>query len=213
MHWNTVSPQLREILEAAMTENTFSSFRLVGGTALSLQMGHRESIDIDFFTDAEYGTVDFDAIDKYFKSKYNYVDTNSHGKMGMGITYFVGHSETDAVKVDIYYNEPFIRPAVEVGIIRLTAKEDIIAMKLDVIARGGRKKDFWDIHALEEDYDISSMISFYKERYPYGYSEQEILNGLQRFNIADNEPPPLCRLGKHWEFIKLDFVNWVKKTS
>lgn len=35
----------------------FEPFRLVGGTALSLQMGHRLSVDIDLFTDAEYGTL------------------------------------------------------------------------------------------------------------------------------------------------------------
>ena len=31
-----------------------NSFRLVGGTSLSLQIGHRMSVDIDLFTDAVY---------------------------------------------------------------------------------------------------------------------------------------------------------------
>lgn len=36
--------------------DVFNGFRLVGGTALSLQIGHRASIDIDLFSDLEYGT-------------------------------------------------------------------------------------------------------------------------------------------------------------
>lgn len=47
-------------------------FRLIGGTALSLYRGHRMSIDIDLFTDAEYETVDFKAIDTYLRSNFFY---------------------------------------------------------------------------------------------------------------------------------------------
>ena len=48
-----------------MAAEAFAAFRLVGGTALSLYRGHRMSIDIDLFTDAEYDSVDFEAIDTY----------------------------------------------------------------------------------------------------------------------------------------------------
>lgn len=211
MYWNTVTPLLREILEAVMAEHAFKDFRLVGGTSLSLQLGHRESVDIDLFTDADYGSIDFDAIDKYLKNSFDYVDTNLTGPVGMGITYFVGHSEDDSIKVDIYYTDLFIRPVIEEDQIRLAAREDIIAMKLDVIGRGGRKKDFWDLHALHDENSILDMIQFYLERYPYGHSENEIREGLVQFTVADEEPDPICRLGKHWELIKLDFVNWVKE--
>jgi hypothetical protein len=198
-------------MEAFMAAPVFNNFRLVSGTALSLQLGHRESIDIDLFTAAEYGSIDFNEIDKYLKRSYDYVDTNNKGPIGMGITYFVGHSVDDAIKADIYYNEPFIRPVVEAGHIRMAAKEDIIGMKLDVIARGGRKKDFWDIHMLRDEYSIPAMIQLYQERYPYGHTEREIRDGLIRFFAADEEPNPVCHLGKHWELIKLDFVNWARE--
>lgn len=73
MNWNTVTPLLREVLEAIMDAAAFDSFRLVGGTALSLQPGHRESVDIDLFTDAEYGSVNFTAIENFFRHQYAYV--------------------------------------------------------------------------------------------------------------------------------------------
>ena len=62
LFYETVSPLLKSILELLMKEDIFKVFRLVGGTALSLQLGHRKSVDIDLFTEAEYGSVDFDPV-------------------------------------------------------------------------------------------------------------------------------------------------------
>ena len=59
LHFNTVTPLLKTILEDLMKAEEFESFRLVGGTALSLYYGHRMSVDIDLFSDAEYGSLDF----------------------------------------------------------------------------------------------------------------------------------------------------------
>jgi predicted nucleotidyltransferase component of viral defense system len=209
MHWNTVTPLLRHVLELTMTEPIFDSFRLVGGTSLSLQIGHRTSVDIDLFTDADYGTIDFSAIDKFFRDRYHYVDTNQGPEIGMGTSYYIGESEEDSVKIDIYYTDPFIRQAKKENNIRLASIEDIIAMKLDIIGRGGRKKDFWDLHELNTEYDILTMIDLYKERYPYGHSEEDIRAGLVNFLTAEDDFDPICLRGKHWELIKLDFVQWL----
>jgi Nucleotidyl transferase AbiEii toxin, Type IV TA system len=76
MHWNTVTPLLQELLKDIMNSDIFHPFRLVGGTSLSLQIGHRQSVDIDIFTDAEYGSIDFGPIDRFFRDRYTYVATN-----------------------------------------------------------------------------------------------------------------------------------------
>lgn len=60
--YNTVTPLLREILDKLMRAPELSLFRLVGGTSLSLRLGHRESVDIDLFTEQDYGTIDWRAI-------------------------------------------------------------------------------------------------------------------------------------------------------
>ena len=49
LHYNTVTPLLLSILRTCMSAKEFDSFRLVGGTALSLQLGHRMSVDIDLY--------------------------------------------------------------------------------------------------------------------------------------------------------------------
>ncbi|NRT14911.1 hypothetical protein HNP99_001255 [Flavobacterium sp. 28A] len=67
LYYATVNDLLKNSLLQLMQSEIFNDFRLVGGTALSLQIGHRESIDIDLFSDADYGTLDFGSIENYLK--------------------------------------------------------------------------------------------------------------------------------------------------
>jgi Nucleotidyl transferase AbiEii toxin, Type IV TA system len=52
-----------------MQADTFKDFRLVGGTALSLYRGHRLSEDIDLFTDAPYGSIDFGVLTDFMTTR------------------------------------------------------------------------------------------------------------------------------------------------
>src|SRR5690606_12211742 len=149
MFYSTVNEHLRNTLITVMNSSVFNDFRLVGGTALSLQLGHRESIDIDLFTDAAYGSVDFIRLEEILNELFPYVDASSVGEVGFGRSYFVGESPNDAMKLDIYYsNEQFVFPLLIENNVRFASIEEIAAMKFEVIANGGRKKDFWDIHEL-----------------------------------------------------------------
>lgn len=141
LYWNTVSPLLRLALEDLMQQPAFNHFRLVGGTALSLHLGHRMSIDIDIFTDEPYGTINFQPLESYLSANYGYFYKSTHGLIGMGQSYLIGNNIDDNIKQDIYYTDPFIQPAhIEDGI-RLATMEEVAAMKIDVVHRGGRKKD------------------------------------------------------------------------
>lgn len=207
--WNTVEGLLRSVLERTMGRHEFDAFRLVGGTALSLQLGHRVSVDIDLFTDADYGSVNFEAIDTFFKSNYPYVKS-SKGLIGPGGTFYVGENEKHAVKVDMYYEEPFIWEVIEKDNVRLASIKEINAMKLEVVSGEGRKKDFWDLHELADHFDLSAMLGFYKERYPFGHQEEHIRHKLTDFRRAEDDLDPKCLKGKHWEIIKMEIHNWSK---
>ena len=128
--------------------------------------------------------------------------------VGMGASYIVGNSAYESIKLDLFYTDPFIRPIKTIDNIRIASVEDIIAMKLDVIGRNGRKKDFWDLHELHDKYTIEEMLDFYAERYPYSYTREELLQGLANFSLADTEPDPNCLRSKAWPLIKLDFMEW-----
>jgi hypothetical protein len=212
LHWNTVKPILKEVLTALMQDKTFDLFRLVGGTSLSLQLGHRMSDDIDLFTDEPYGSLDFTAIDKFLRKTFKYVSDLAPGPVGMGVSHLVGHSKDESVKLDLFYMDTFIQPALQIGPYRLATVEEIIAMKIDIIQRKARKKDFWDLDELLNSYSIEQMIALHKQRYPYNHDEKLIRENFTDFERADEDFTPICLKGKHWELIKLDFVERVERS-
>ena len=207
LQYRTVKPILRSTLERLMRIDEFRPFRLVGGTSLSLRYGHRISDDIDLFTDAEYGSIDFQLLQEILRREFPYCQGDCGEIVSFGTSYLVGNSKEDNVKLDLFYTDPFIRPMDQIESIRMASLDDIVAMKMDVISRGGRKKDFWDLHILRNKYAVEQMLSLYKERYPYGATDEECIAGLTNFSVADSDPDPTCLLGKIWQLIKLDFVE------
>ena len=110
LYYKTVNNLLKEGLLQLMAAKEFENFRLVGGTSLSLQIGHRESIDIDLFSDAEYGEIDFDAIENYLETNFKYIDHLSNIIPGMGKSYLIGEDKDNSLKLDIFYTDKFIQP-------------------------------------------------------------------------------------------------------
>lgn len=208
LHYNSTRIQLLGVLKTLMAAKEFNAFRLVGGTALSLLRGHRESADIDLFSDAPYDSIDFGSIKTFLCETFSYVDTNENKVVGLGKSYYIGDSAEDCVKLDLFYTDKFIQEIILIDGIRLATIEEIIAMKIDVISRGGRKKDFWDIHELKDDYTIEKMLDLHKQRYPYAHDEDQIRRNFSNFQIADDDFDPICLHGKHWEIIKLDIIDF-----
>ena len=130
--------------------------------------------------------------------------------MGPGKSYFIGNNKDDCVKLDLFYTDTFIQEIVLIDGIRFATVEEIIAMKIDVISRGGRKKDFWDIHELKDDYSIEKMLALHKQRNPYTHDEDQIRSNFSNFKNADDDFDPICLKGKHWEIIKLDMIDFAK---
>jgi predicted nucleotidyltransferase component of viral defense system len=205
LYWNTVNSLLKDSLLTLIAAEELKDFRLVGGTALSLYLGHRISIDIDLFTDKSYGSVDFDAIEAFLKKSFKYVDGEFGGNSGMGKSYLVGTDPDNVIKLDLYYSmDPFFQNAIEKDGVRMATVEEIIAMKVDVVQRGGRKKDFWDLHELLNQYTIAAMIDLHKLRFEWTHDELLIRNNFTDFSQADLDLDPICLINKEWIFIKED---------
>ena len=69
LFYDTVSTPLLSILRKIMNSEVFKDFRLVGGTALALQRGHRRSVDIDMFTDLDYAEMPVAAMRDYLEKE------------------------------------------------------------------------------------------------------------------------------------------------
>lgn len=119
LHYETVSPLLKETLQKLVNSPIFKDFTLIGGTCLSLQLGHRRSIDIDLFTDIDYGTMNTKEMKEFIQRSFPYSEnTDSLDTSALGYTLYMGDSPIDKIKVDFFYTEKFIFPIQEIDHIR-----------------------------------------------------------------------------------------------
>jgi predicted nucleotidyltransferase component of viral defense system len=196
----TVVPELMELLRKLMKVETFSNFYLVGGTSLSLQMGHRNSIDIDLF-----GKQEIDS-DLFINLLNNFGKTEVQ-KSSKNILI----TDVDGIKVDfVNYQYQLIENPIEIDGIRMLSKKDIAAMKLNAIAGRGSKKDFIDLYFLLNDFTLQQMLGFYNEKYFDG-SEFMVLKSLYYFEEADSEPQPKMFKDFNWETCKQKIITEVLK--
>lgn len=176
----TVEPRTLDILKQIMSIDDLNPFVLVGGTGLSLQYGHRISIDLDFFGPVE--KLDEPLISEHLKSIGNTVlVVNSKVMLG----YFVDNLKIDFVK----YNYPFIRPILNEEGIRIADPLDIGAMKLAAITGRGKRKDFTDLYYLLHHYTIKELFQAFNEKYIDG-NIMLVYRSLTYFEDAEEDDEP-----------------------
>ncbi|MBR0240524.1 MAG: nucleotidyl transferase AbiEii/AbiGii toxin family protein [Bacteroidales bacterium] len=211
LHYETVTPILANVLSFLMNDEAFNPFRLVGGTNLSLRFGHRQSDDIDLFTDSDYGSIDFSSLEKILSVKFPFFDSpDRSGLIGFGKMYYVGLNRDNAVKLDLMYTDKFLSEPETIDGIRFASIDQIAAMKLSAISLGGRKKDWWDVHKLLEEYSLEQMFRLYEKWQPWTYDQAKLMEALVDFSKADLQPDPKCLEGKDWDIIKIDIINQVR---
>ena len=214
LYYNTVSTPLLSILRRLMSAEVLNDFRLVGGTALALQRGHRMSVDIDLFTDLDYADMPVAAMREYLEKEFPiHKGTESMDMPANGYHIFLSEGQEPPIKVDFFYTEPFIFPAIEEDGLRIADQREIAAMKLGVIGNQiYRQKDYWDVHDLLEDYSLSEMIQWALQRDPYSFTKEDIIKGLQQVNQVEESPMGIVSLKplSYWELKVLDLIEEMK---
>lgn len=196
----TVVPELMELLKKIMSEKSFSNFNLVGGTALALQIGHRNSIDIDMFGNSEINSELF--IEKL--SEFGDVKVAQSTK-NILIT------KINDVKVDfVNYKYPLLSNSLHIENIRMLSTKDIAAMKLNAIAGRGSKKDFIDLYFILNEFSLEEIVSFYENKYNDG-SVFMVQKSLTYFEDADLQQQPKMFLDFDWETCKQKIIEEVLK--
>lgn len=207
LKYETVSPLLKDCLKTISDSSVFKDFILVGGTSLSLQLGHRRSLDIDLFTPIDYGTMNTSSIKSFLIDNFAFVENiEDLDKRALGYSLRVGSSRYDSVKVDLFYTEKFIFPCKKIDGIQLADIREIAAMKM--LAIGGpklRQKDFWDINEISQMYTLGDMIKWGIERNPYTLTEADIISGFSKIDYVPEAPGGIdCFRGYYWDLIKED---------
>lgn len=157
LYKETVSTEMWELLQKLMKDEMLKDFNLVGGTALSLQIGHRLSIDIDLFTTGNFNEQE---LLKHLATEYPELLINDMFNNTILL-------DIDKTKVDILSHQyPWQKPIETKEGIRLASLEDIGAMKLHAIFQSGtRIKDFIDMHFLLEHHPLRTYLEAYRNKY------------------------------------------------
>lgn len=152
-------------------------FYLAGGTALALQLGHRTSLDFDFYTQRKFNNKELlSELEKKFKK----------------VILIQKPEQTLIVKINeieasfFHYPYPLIYPSVEVEGAPLASKEDIAAMKIIAISDRGTKRDFIDIYFLLKEFSLKEIFKIVKKKYP-NFNIYIGLRGLTYFVNAEKE--------------------------
>lgn len=180
------------LLKRLMQIPELSIFRLVGGTSLSLQLGHRISIDLDFFTDKNF---DVDEIRRIIQLEISALGIISVSRTGFSCL-------LENVKCEFYnWSVPFIEDVMNHDGLRLDGLKDISAFKLDAIITRKERKDFVDIYFLLEKFPFKDLISFYKTKYPYN-DIKVVMDAVAEIDIADNSEAPSMVINRDWDEVK-----------
>jgi hypothetical protein len=199
LQYSTIDTKTLKLLKKLQKVPDFSNLRLVGGTALALQLGHRKSIDIDLF-----GKIDSDEL--AISKELDKIGSVTRLKKSENINIYT----INGIKVDIvnYHYKWLEKPIIEDNLI-LADKKDIAAMKLSAITGRGLKKDFIDLFFLLKHYNLKQMLGFYNQKY-YDGSIFMVLKSLSYFDDANNDESPVMLKQENWENIKEYIRNALK---
>ena len=191
LYLETIETETLDLLKKIQSNEVFSEARLVGGTALALQIGHRKSVDLDFFGPMKIAEIDL----PQELSIYGSVSIRNIGKRVQ--SFMVSNVQVDFVE----YDYPWLDNIVSIKGLRLASCRDIAAMKLSAITNRGSRKDFVDLAFLLEIFTLQDILSFYAEK----YSEDNcfhVLKSLVFFDDAEDDPMPNMLNQFNWEAAK-----------
>lgn len=192
LSYRTIEPHTLELLRAIQSELLGQNIRLVGGTALALQLGHRQSVDLDFF-----GKHDMQS--EEIKALLSSVGSVKVHKESENINIY----DVDGIKVDfVNYSYEWITEAVVEDGLVLASPQDIAAMKVNAIEGRGTKKDFIDIYVLLKHFTLEQILSFYQTKYPE-YSVFRALLSLTYFEDAEPQMMPRMFVDVNWDAMKI----------
>ncbi len=157
-------------------------FYLGGGTALALQIGHRDSIDFDFFSTKNIDTTRiFSQIEDSFLGK-DIVKTEEEKNT---LTVFIENS----VKISFFtYRYPLIKNTKKEKYLELASVEDIGCMKLSAITSRAANKDYIDIYyILKEVICLEELLALTRKKFPQ-INTNLILKSLVYFKDVEIEP-------------------------
>lgn len=208
MYWNIFDRNRYDLLKKLSEEVSINDYYMIGGTALSLQLGLRESYDFDFCVKKEFNN---ELLLEELKKLGNVeVIQNQKGTCdvllnGVQVSFFYYPNKVlkDFIKVE------------EMPNLKFASILDIAIMKLVAIGGRGAKKDFFDLYNIIKKCNINAyeLVEGLKQKCGENINYVNIIMGLSYFEDAEDEILPNTFVDYNWKEIKKFFIEFQKEVQ
>ena len=200
LHWQTVTPLMRQALETVGQSELVPRFYLAGGTALALQLGHRRSVDLDFFSETDEVRPEMHRRAAHVLRSFDpEIVEQAWGNLVFGIQ--------GCLRVGFFgYGYRLVAPPLLAVGVPLASLVDIGLMKLDALATRASRRDFYDLYALAEHVPFRQLFDRAPEKYPSVRDfEAMVVRRMVYFERAEQEEMPLLLRPVGWETVTAFF--------
>lgn len=205
MYFKCLSPNARELLKKLNKTAHTHEFILAGGTGLALHLGHRISVDLDFFTQKAFSTEKVFQEIKRLGLRPQILE-ESEGSLTVTI---------NGTKVSVFrYPYPFIEEMKEADGVPVAGVLDIASMKIIAISQRGAKRDFFDLYFMLQDIPFRNIAENMIKRFGADrINPVHIGKSLAYWSDADADPEPRLSSKEKpsWDKVKKFFVKNVQQ--
>jgi hypothetical protein len=201
-HREVINPEVERTLCDLHQSSLLAPFYLAGGTGLALHLGHRRSVDLDFFTPE---TFNEDSLLQKVQALRNFsIVAKEPGTL---------HAHIGLTKVSfLAYPYPLLFPSEPFLSVRVADPRDIACMKVSAIAGRGTKRDFVDLYAVAQHYGLLQILDWFQEKFaPANYSSVHLLKSLTYFDDAEKDPAPDMLVPFSWQEVRQFFTREVPR--
>lgn len=201
MHQEIINTKTKRVFSTLIQNNLIQDFYLGGGTALALQLRHRESIDLDWFNQENF---DINKLKDKLKKLGN-ITVESEEENTLNIV-------LDGVKLSFLgYKYKILFPILELEEAKIADYRDIACMKLDAVSSRGAKKDFIDLYFILKKHSLSELLKMFEKKYSdIKYNKLHLLKSLDYFADADKDPMPIMFKKVAWSDIKKSLTKTIQ---
>jgi len=199
--WEAINSEQKEVLKKIVADLPIKNSYLAGDTGLALLLGHRKSIDFDWFTPAEFEPAELE--NKLASSGNLKVLKSKAGTF---------HALLDQVRVTwLYYTNPLIQPPLKISQVpglKIASLADIGVMKWIAISQRGTKKDFIDLYfILQEGLTLGTLITYLPEKFPQkNLNFYHLIRSLSYFEDAEKQQNLQMLKQVSWQQVKSFFT-------
>ncbi|MCG3212547.1 MAG: hypothetical protein FOGNACKC_06217 [Anaerolineae bacterium] len=206
-HWQTITPEMRKTLRLIGQQSFVQRFYLAGGTALALRLGHRRSVDLDFFS----------ATDEVTRKSRQEILAALASLSPQALEDTDGNLllEVAGLHVGFFgYGYPLLEPTATVENVPVASVTDIGLMKLDALISRGSRKDFYDLYVIAQKISLPTLLNLGETKYPYARDfELMAIESLVLFENADRDVQPTLFIDVAWEEVRQFFISQAQALS